>query len=229
MRRLSRGWGNRARRLLAAAALAAAALLLASPAQAGFIVTQVSVDDPPQGAAFAFTPDRVDLDVGADARVGWTRVDGGDAKHSITQADGLFRMAPTLGEIDYTRHFSAGTFRYFCEIHGSPGRGMDGVVRVAPSEDVFDDPDPPFFVRWGNEESRETGDVFDVRFRRQGASRWTVWKERTSRHQGFFGGGDRPVAVVPGRVYEFQARSLKSRAPEKRSGWSPVLVVEVDP
>jgi plastocyanin len=215
--------------LAMSAGLVGVALLAAQPAQGGFSTTPVSVDDPPEAPAFAFTPDRVDIDVGLNGRVAWGRVDGGDARHSITQANGLFRMAPTRGEIEYTRIFSAGTYRYFCEIHGSPGRGMDGVVRVAPILDGFDDPDPPFAVSWAFEGSRETGDAFDVRFRRQGAADWTLWKKATPRHRGVFGASDRPVAVVPGRVYELQARSLKSRKPEKRSGWSPVLVVEVDP
>lgn len=209
----------------AVAALAVALIGLVAPARAGFVTLQVTVDDPPGAPAFAFTPDSISTAVDMDSRVHWERGVDGDARHSIRQNAGLFHLRPTLGVIDFTRDFSAGRFPYYCEIHGSPGRGMDGVVRVAPGSDLDPEPVLAFTVEWAQEESRDTGGLFDVRYRRQGATRWTIWKNDTRGFEAVFGASDRPVRVVAGRSYEFQARSMKIRDPDKRSGWSPVLVV----
>jgi plastocyanin len=206
----------------AAAALIAAIPLFAGVAQGGIPSREIAADDPPGAPAFAFTPDDVEATIAYE--IHWSRGVDGDAKHGIRQTAGLFGLAPTLGEIDFTRKPSAGTFRYFCPIHGSPGRGMDGVLRVAPLFDSDPSNEPGFTIRWANEESRDTGGRFDVRFRRQGGSEWTMWKNDTKRDQGEFGVGDEPVTVRPGRMYEFQARSEKLNDPSKRSGWSPVLV-----
>jgi hypothetical protein len=211
------------RSLLGVAASLAGLLAFAVPAEAGFVIHQVAVDDPPGAPAFAFTPDDINTDL-PDARVRWQRGVDGDAEHGIRQTAGLFNLASTSGPIDYQRFFSAGTFRYYCPVHGSPGRGMDGVVRIAPDFDSEPEDVSAFTVRWAQEESRETGARFDVRFRRQGADRWTTWKNDTLAFEDEFGVDNRPVRVVKGRVYEFKARSEKRKNPRKRSGWSPVMV-----
>jgi len=210
--------------VLGAVAAVVALAAFAVPARAGFVVHEVAVDDPPGAPAFAFTPDDINTTL-PSARVHWERGVDGDAKHGIRQVAGLFNFAPWSGPvIDYQLFFSAGTFRYYCPIHGSPGRGMDGVVRVAPAFDSDPQPDPAFTVRWAQEESNDTGSRFDVRFRRQGANGWTLWQNDTAQHEGEFGAGDDPVRVVAGRVYEFRARSEKATNTDKRSEWSPVLV-----
>jgi hypothetical protein len=209
--------------LLVAAVALAAYLAAVMPAQAGFTVHEVAVDDPPGAPAFAFTPDSINTTL-PDGRVHWERGTDGDAEHGIRQDAGLFNLDPTFGVIDHELRFSAGKFGYFCPIHGSPGRGMDGVVRVAPSFDSDPPSVPAFTVRWAWEESRDTGGRFDVRFRRQGATGWTLWKNDTTGFKATFGVDDKPVRVVDGRVYEFQARSEKLNKPKKRSGWSPVMV-----
>ena len=39
---------------------------------------------------------------------------------------------------------------------------------------------------------------------------------------GVSGQNNQPAQVLPGRMYQFQARSQKSSAPNQPSGWSPV-------
>jgi len=207
--------------LAVATALSCALMMAPAVTGAGVIVEEIAVDDPPGADAFAFTPDRVDVLV--NGPVHWSRGVDGDARHSITQTDGFFRLAPTNGLIDFTRRFSAGTFRYFCEIHGSPARGMDGVVRVMPDADT-DPLGPNFDVRWAEDETLETGDRFDVRYRRQGASDWKRWERNTPLTKAEFGLGNEPERAVQGRAYEFTARS-KGNASGAKSGWSPPLVV----
>lgn len=197
-------------------------LLAAGGAGAGTAFNPVAVEDPPGSPAFAFTPDRVSFS--GLQTVNWTRGVDGDARHSITQDDGLFRLPPTKADIDYRVFFSAGTFRYFCEIHGSPGRGMDGLVRVAPTTDT-EPLGPNFDVIWAFDERRETGDIFDVRFRRQGTSKWKLWLRNTRLHKDEFGLDGQPQPAVTGRTYEFQVRSKDEDDPRDRSGWSPVLTV----
>ena len=202
----------------------AVAGVLAIPAGsgAGVTVEEVSLVDPPGTPAFTFNPDRVDASV--FQLVHWSRGVDTDRRHSITQEDRLFRLAPTREPIDFTRKFSAGVFRYYCEIHGSPGQGMKGVIRITPDFDT----DPlghNFDVDWADDETLDTGEIFDVRYRRQGAARWKNWHRNTPLVSAEFGLNNEPERAVAGRAYEFSVRSKDGDNPRKRSGWSPVLVV----
>ena len=210
--------------MLTAALCVAVAGMLASPAvtRAGFTVEEIFLIDPPGTPPFTFSPERLDVD--AFQQVRWSRGVDGDRRHSVTQDDKLFRMAPTRGPIDFTRKFSAGVFRYYCEIHGSPGLGMNGVVRVTPGVDT-DPLGPNFDVDWADDETLDTGELFDVRYRRQGASKWKRWHRNTPLVSAEFGLNDEPERAVAGRAYEFSVRSKDGNDPRRRSGWSPVLVV----
>jgi plastocyanin len=119
----------------------------------------------------------------------------------------------------FERHFSAGSFHYYCEEHG----GMTGLVRV----DLLHADAPsgrPFTVRWAGHVT-QTGSAFDVRFRIDGGG-WRTWKTDVQAFKGTFGGNGKPVQVRPGHAYDFQARSQKnSSADGRRSGWSPILEV----
>jgi hypothetical protein len=98
---------------------------------------------------------------------------------------------------------------------------MVGVVRVRP---IFAaaPTGAPFTVRWALT-GTNTGNRFDVRFRMGTSGAWTLWKNDTSARSGIFGQSGLPVQVMPGRTYQFQARSEK--VPSQPSGWSPTLTV----
>jgi hypothetical protein len=125
--------------------------------------------------------------------------------------------------VPFERHFSAGTFHYYCEEHGSPAGGMAGLIRV----DLLYADAPtgrPFTVRWASHVT-QTGSVFDVRFRVDGG-RWRTWKADVQTFKGTFGRDGKPVQVRPGHAYDVQARSQKTASADDRvSRWSPILEV----
>jgi plastocyanin len=145
--------------------------------------------------------------------------------HNVREDSRLFYSGgvQTDRPTPFERHFSAGTFHYYCEEHGSPAGGMAGLVRV----DLLHADAPagrPFTVRWAGHLT-QTGSAFDVRFRVDDG-RWRNWKTDIKAFKGTFGRDGRPVRVRPGRDYDFQARSQKSiSAGNRRSGWSPILEV----
>jgi len=107
-------------------------------------------------------------------------------------------------------------------VHGFPGGGMDGVIKVRPSFD----PVPsgrPFTVIWASS-GTDTGEAFDVRFKR-GSGDWRIWRNDTTRFQAVFGNHRRPVRVRLNQVYKFQVRSEKASNHSRRSDWSPTLRV----
>jgi plastocyanin len=198
--------------------IAVGALAYASVASAA--ATQIQVDD----NFFApRTPPTRNLASGASFH--WQRAPGSTLAHNIRQNFNLFNSgAPTSGPINFSVSASAGTYHYYCTLHGSPSSGpMDGVVKVRP---IFASaPDgAPFTVRWALT-GTTTGNGFDVRFRVGASTTWTLWKNDTSARSGVFGQNGQPVQVMPGGTYRFQARSLKASAPNQPSGWSPTLTV----
>jgi len=96
-----------------------------------------------QLASNSFSPDSITIHVGDT--VTWTRVDG---THNVKADDGSFRLGePPTGDpggtwVTASHTFSqAGTFRYYCELHGQPnGGGMAGVIIVqasAPANSLY--------------------------------------------------------------------------------------------
>lgn len=161
-----------------------------------------------------FAPDQVTATVGET--VHWSRGTGND-DHNVRQDDLLFRSgAPTDGPIDYSVDFSAGTYHYYCEVHGSEFGGMDGIVK-SPVKIT----DPPtglkFTVTWAAE-GTDTGSVYDVQYR-IGSGVWKNWRTDTSLLSGVFGQNGSPVAVQADKTYRFRARSQEGNAV---SGWSPI-------
>jgi plastocyanin len=197
--------------------IAVGALAYASVASAA--ATQIQVDD----NFFApRTPPTRNLASGASFH--WQRAPGSTLQHNIRQDRTLFNSgAPTSGPINYSVNASAGTYHYYCTLHGSQSGGMDGVVKVRP---IFAaaPTGAPFTVRWALT-GTTTGNRFDVRFRVGATTTWTLWKNDTSARSGVFGQNGQPVQVMPGGTYRFQARSLKASAPNQPSGWSPTLTV----
>lgn len=195
---------HRTARIVAMGALVG--LLASVPARAG--TANVNVVDS------AFQPDATRNQVGDAVR--WSSM-GTTLPHNVRQDGQLFRNgAPSSTGFDYQVIFSAGTYHYYCEVHGSAFGGMDGLVRVP----VMIAPDPAglrFTIRWATETS-ETGSIYDVQFR-VGSGDWRRWKQDTASLSGVFGTNRNPVRVRDGVRYRFRARSQEGGA---TSDWSPV-------
>nr|MBA2599568.1 hypothetical protein [Actinomycetota bacterium] len=176
---------------------------------------EVKVDDD------EFISRTVSTSVGSS--VHWSRAAGSDGDHNIRQNgdhnirqnNGIFASgAPTDGPINFTKTFSAGTFAYQCDVHGS---SMSGTVKVKPKISAAP-PGRPFTVTWASA-STDTGAAFDVRYK-VGSGTYRTWKNNTSALKGVFGTGGSPVNVRSGKNYTFQGRSQTSNTAV--SGWSPV-------
>jgi hypothetical protein len=150
----------------------------------------------------------------AGSTVHWSRAAGSEDDHNVSQTQGFFYSgAPTEGPIDLSVVFSAGTFNYLCEVHGSD---MSGVVKVKP---VFASAPTgaPFTVKWATS-TTQTGTAFDVQYRVGTSTIWKTWKSATTAKSAAFGVSAKPVKVTKGKKYTFRVRS---RAGSKLSGWSP--------
>jgi plastocyanin len=206
------------RRCLPLAAVVVAAAVSA-PAAAAPVPVEVDVVDDD------FLPPDVDPDLGIP--VHWiANPDPTTHEHNVVQDKGLFKSGPPTDSLDFTLHASAGTFPYYCEVHGGPGgHGMSGKVRVAPDIGIKAKRGS-INVRWSFG-TNESGNQFDVQYRVQGHAKWKDWKRNTKQGSAQFGGNDKPIDVNPSKIYEVRARSEKASNPKKKhSGWSPKLVIE---
>ena len=184
------------------------ALLVTAPAWAG--VTTVNLGDN------FFDPDNALLAAPGE-QVTWEWPNNSNL-HNVRQDKKLFYSgsATSNSNASFTRTFSAGSFHYYCEVHGN---AMDGLVRVKPSTEAAP-PSDSFTVTWATSGSN-TGNVFDVQYK-VGTGDWTTWKTDTSQVSDVFGDGGDPVNVQAGTKYSFRARSQKSDdANSKVSGYSP--------
>lgn len=203
------------KRYLTIAALAAG-LILPAVSPAAPAVRAISVNDNFFDPAF---PAASNFATGSDFH--WTRAAGSSAQHNVRQDQLLFRSGnPTTGPIDYTITASAGTYHYFCEIHGSAAFGMQGRIRIRPAKSNVNS--SSFVVTWASA-ATDTGDRFDVRYRIDGGS-WADWKKNTAGFSATFGAGGDPVTVMPGHSYQVEARSKKAGTTSK-SKWSPPVTV----
>jgi plastocyanin len=194
------------RRLLPAILLLS--ILVPIPAEAGQV--NIQIHDPG-----SFEPSDIGNQVGDTVR--WFNDGATTFPHNVREDGELFRSGdPTSGSIDFSVIFSAGTFHYYCEVHGSEAGGMAGFVRIPVR--VRQAPDGlPFTVRWAAETS-ETGSVYDVQFR-VGQGDWRNWRTDTTSLSGIFGRNRNPVRVRDGVLYRFRARSQEAN---ESSRYSPV-------
>jgi plastocyanin len=153
----------------------------------------------------------------------WSRAAGSGGAHNVFQDAGLFKSGGlTSGPINFTISASAGSYHYYCQLHGSPAGGMAGVVKVRPIFNAAPTGNP-FTVIWADL-GTNTGKAFDVRYK-VGAGAWKIWKNDTLQFKAVFGQNMLPVAVMPGTTYQFQVRSEQKSNHAKASGWSPALSV----
>jgi plastocyanin len=195
----------------------AVAVALALPAVAGAAPREIDVDDD----FFApRNPPTRNLQSGPSFR--WTSVPGATNDHNVRQDDRLFFSGQPTDPLTFQIRASAGSYHYYCTLHGSRSGGMAGRVKVKPIRDRS----PrglPFTVIWASP-STNTGGSFDVRFKR-GSGDWRIWKNDTEKFRGVFGRNRNPVRVRANRVYKFQVRSERSSNTSRRSDWSPTLRV----
>jgi plastocyanin len=107
-----------ARRFVILSLLAAAVCLV--PAARGATFNIVA-----GGAGLVFTPSTVTINVGDT--VTWTN---GGGFHSVQSDDGSFGNSPSNSWTLSHTYTTAGTFGFYCSVHGSPGAGMFGTVTV---------------------------------------------------------------------------------------------------
>lgn len=199
-------------------AIVVGALAYASVASAA--ATQIRVDD-----SF-YSPDSATRNLSTGASFTWMTAQFASLPHNVRQDATLFNSGSPTRSLNFSVRASAGTFHYYCTLHGSTSGGMDGVVRVRP---IFAAAPTglPFTVSWAlsGTSPTTTGNQFDVRYRVGTSSTWRSWRNDTSTRSGVFGQNGQPVQVVAGRTYHFQARSQKMSAPNRPSGWSPTLSV----
>lgn len=160
-------------------------------------------------SGFNFSPSAVAGPAGTTIK--WVQSSG---THNVVSRTAMFSSGSAAATSwPYTRTFSAGTFGYYCEVHGT---GMSGTVRVKPRMSWAPD-GKAFTVRWASS-ATNTGSAFSVQYRVSGGD-WKTWRSTTSSTSGVFGKGGAPVSVVAGRTYGFRVRSLNNG---KASGYSPV-------
>jgi plastocyanin len=128
-------------------------------------------------------------------------------QHNVRQDDKLFYSGGlvTTGELTITP--SAGTFGYYCELHGFEGGGMAGELRIKPL--ITASQRNRQTITWANPET-DTGTQFDIR-RKVGKKKPEVVEKRTRDFEGTF-------KVKPGTKTKFHVRSRVGKA---ASGWSP--------
>lgn len=199
--------------------IGAAATLLAIPALATGATTTVTVTN-----SNTFGPKAVTKNVGTGS-IHWQWGTNGTtfAAHNVRQDNKLFYSGSLTSSkpSGYTITPSAGTFHYYCELHGSPTGGMSGTISIRPT--IFNKTASSFGVKW-SPGTNQTGNRFDVRYRVDGGA-WKTWKSQVSIAQATFGANNSPVHVAPGHTYEVEARSEKSTNLSKPSGWSPLARV----
>ncbi len=202
----------------------AAASVLVAIAQAGVNPNpEINFDNS------SFTPRKANAVVSAGSTEGvWIADPNPPAlSHNIRQDKRLFRTGPPNQMPEKQLHVSAGTYHYYCEVHGSRAGGMDGFLRVRPT--ISAGLGDTAVITWADEEA-ETNHRFAVQYRLQG-KRWKDWKRRTRRTNGVFGGNNKPINANPNRTYQVRVRTFvkpkPGRKPKRSSRWSPPIPFQV--
>ena len=198
--------------------ISAAAVVLALPAAAGAAPRKIDVGD---NFFSPKNPPARNFENGPSFR--WSRTGRSTGDHNIRQDDRLFRSGNlTTGPINFAINASAGSYHYYCELHGSRQGGMAGLVKVRPIAET-DHAVGEVEVVWADANT-DTGSRFDVRYRVD-QRQWKTWKNDTSKFQAAFGLNDNPVNYRPNRhTYKIKVRSERRRV-KKHSDWSQALTL----
>jgi plastocyanin len=154
-----------------------------------------------------FQPERVSALVGGQSfRWAWGPP-GSLNDHNVRQDDRIFYSGPLAPTGEFTITPSAGTFGYYCELHGFEGGGMAGEIRVKP---IGAANGKKAAITWATPDT-DTGTRFDVR-QKVGKKPPKLVEEKTRDLEGSF-------KLKPGKN-QFQVRSREGKA---TSDWSPKL------
>lgn len=194
-------------------ALAASGAALGVAAATAWAATAIETGDD------FFRPGEVAVALGEQASWSWGPPDSLN-EHNVREDGKLFYSGRLTRRGEFAIAPSAGSFHYYCELHGFEGGGMDGVIKVRPVLRSAAAGAGPLRIVWADPES-DTGDTYDVRYR-AGNGKFQPWRRGTTQAQGSFGRNGKPEAVEPGTRYQFQARSRDGKA---ASDWSPRLTV----
>ena len=186
----------------------ALAVLLAVPALAH---AQGSVTELETGDDF-FAPENVSSDVGVESFNWQWGAPKTLNQHNVRQDDKLFYSGGIEPSGELTITPSAGTFHYYCEIHGFEGGGMDGEIAVRPTATPQG---KKTLVTWATE-TTDTGNRYDVRLKK-GKKKAKLVEEKTKAIEGAF-------KLKRGTKYKFDVRSRKGKA---ASDWSPKLKLKL--
>ena len=154
-----------------------------------------------------FEPENVSAEFGAGSfHWAWAT----DNQHNIRQDDRLFYSGAAVENGEFAVTPSAGSFHYYCELHGFDGGGMDGRLKVKPVASVSGN---RATLTWASAETN-SGIQFDVR-QKTGSSKPRLVEEKTRAFDGTF-------KLKPG-ANTFQVRSRRAKA---ASDWSPKLKLQ---
>lgn len=154
-----------------------------------------------------FNPENVSTEVGTESfHWAWDTTN----LHNVRQDDKVFFSGGPVTAGEFTLTPSAGTFGYYCDVHGAPGIGMDGELKVKPTATVSGN---RATVVWATPET-DSGTQFDVR-QKVGSKKPQLVEEKTKALDGSF-------KLKPG-ANTFQVRSRRGKA---ASDWSPKLKLQ---
>lgn len=157
-----------------------------------------------------------------DSREGnWVAAGDPFLRHNVREDSNLFRSGRPNMDESFQEDISAGTWHYYCDIHGTAFGGMGGSISVIPrimaaSETTVD-------VVWADSVAK-TGDAYRVEWRVQGQSNWKIWRKATKKRSLEFGSDADPVVTRADKAYELRVRSFMKKKPKRKSGYSPKVV-----
>lgn len=133
--------------------------------------------------------------------------------HTTTSSQGFWGSPISYSGDVFTRKFNqAGTFEYFCDIHGHHQMHSSIAVRLRTAALPGGKR-----IRWSS--AALAGVNYDVQFRRAGATKWRTFRSSTTALTGDF---------KPARKGRFQFRALTRNLDNNQvSGWSPTKRVRI--
>jgi len=154
--------------------------------------------------------------VGLGGEVRWSNASG--LQHTATSKQGFFTSPLLNGNGDSAKlpFQHAGSFGYYCEIHGLT---MSGTVQVSLKVTRLNG---GFTLRWSVAGSSISGRRFDVQKKAPGTTTWTSLRSNTQTRAAFLD----PTRNGTWR-YRAKTENISNLSDIKTSGWSPIKSVLV--